>query len=139
MMLTRRDILGAGAGLSAAVLAPAAAEAAPEDKTLGAIAAKSAITYGSSIAADTLASPTQAALYLEQARIFTADWALVFGNLRPQADSFQPGDVTLKGLGNAQRSEIFELFPDLKTDAGVEGYTAARRTLKKHEALLIAR
>lgn len=93
MMLSRRDILGAGAGLSAALLVPVAAEAAPEDKTLGAIAAKSAITYGTSIAADTLASPPQAALYLEQARIFTVDWALVFGNLRPQIDSFQPGDA----------------------------------------------
>ncbi len=33
-------------------------------------------------------------------------------------ESFQPGDVTLKGMGNAQRTEIFDLFPDLKTDAG---------------------
>lgn len=54
-------------------------------------------------------------------------------------ESFQPGDYTLKGMGNAQRSEIFELFPELKTDAGMEGYTAARRTLKRHEALLLAR
>ena len=54
-------------------------------------------------------------------------------------ESFQPGDYTLKGMGNAQRSEIFELFPDLKTDAGVEAYTAARRTLKRHEALLALR
>ncbi|MEO8242241.1 MAG: Hint domain-containing protein [bacterium] len=54
-------------------------------------------------------------------------------------ESFQPGDMTLKGMGNAQRSEIYDLFPDLKTDAGVESYTAARRTLKRHEALLIAK
>lgn len=54
-------------------------------------------------------------------------------------ESFQPGDYTLKGMGNAQRNEIFELFPELKTDVGVEGYTAARRTLKRHEALLLAR
>ncbi|MCX5577119.1 endo-1,4-beta-xylanase [Kaistia terrae] len=93
MTLSRRDILGAGAGLSAALLTSAAAEAAPEDKTLGAIAAKSAITFGTSIAADTLTSPAQATLYLEQARIFTVDWAMVFGNLRPEADSFHPGDA----------------------------------------------
>lgn len=54
-------------------------------------------------------------------------------------ESFQPGDYTLKGMGNAQRNEIFELFPELKTDAGLTAYAAARKTLKKHEALLVAR
>jgi len=52
-------------------------------------------------------------------------------------ESFQPGDQTLGGMGNAQRAEIFELFPDLKTPVGVESYGAARRTLKKHEAALL--
>ncbi len=52
-------------------------------------------------------------------------------------ESFQPGDYTLKGIGNAQRSEIFELFPELETSQGIEGYTAARRTLKAHEARLL--
>ena len=54
-------------------------------------------------------------------------------------ESFQPGDMTLKGMGNAQRSEIFDLFPELKTSSGIGNYTAARRTLKRHEARLIAR
>jgi hypothetical protein len=54
-------------------------------------------------------------------------------------ESFQPGDFTLKGMGNAQRSEIFELFPDLKTEEGLGDYVAARRTLKRHEALLLTR
>ena len=54
-------------------------------------------------------------------------------------ESFQPGDLTLKGLGNAQRLEIFDLFPELKTDVGVENYSAARRTLKRHEAMLISK
>ncbi len=54
-------------------------------------------------------------------------------------ESFQPGDQTLGGMGNAQRSEIFELFPELQTEEGVESYGAARRTLKKHEAALLAR
>lgn len=54
-------------------------------------------------------------------------------------ESFQPGDYTLKGMGNAQRSEIFELFPELKTDAGLNDYQAARRTLKKHEARLLVK
>ncbi|MGL6210260.1 MAG: Hint domain-containing protein [Paracoccaceae bacterium] len=54
-------------------------------------------------------------------------------------ESFQPGDMTLKGMGNAQRSEIYDLFPSLKTDIGLKDYSAARRTLKRHEAALLAR
>jgi Ca2+-binding RTX toxin-like protein len=54
-------------------------------------------------------------------------------------ESFQPGDYTLKGMGNSQRAEIFELFPDLKSKEGLEGYTAARKTLKRHEARLLVR
>lgn len=54
-------------------------------------------------------------------------------------ESFQPGDFTLKGMGNAQRGEIFDLFPELQTEAGLQDYTAARRTLKRHEAVLLAR
>jgi hypothetical protein len=52
-------------------------------------------------------------------------------------ESFHPGDYSLNGLGNSQRNEIFELFPDLATTAGVEGYQAARKSLKKHEARLL--
>ena len=54
-------------------------------------------------------------------------------------ESFQPGDMTLKGMGNAQRSEIYDIFPEFKTEVGLAGYTAARRTLKRHEAMLIAK
>ncbi|GGE03612.1 intein N-terminal splicing region [Gemmobacter megaterium] len=54
-------------------------------------------------------------------------------------ETFQPGDQTLKGMGNAQRNEIFELFPELKQPEGVDAYTSARRTLKRHEAVLLAR
>ncbi len=52
-------------------------------------------------------------------------------------ESFQPGDYTLGGIGNAQRNEILELFPELKTEEGLKDYQAARRTLKKHEARLL--
>lgn len=52
-------------------------------------------------------------------------------------ESFQPGDYSLKGLGNAQRRELFELFPELETREGLEDYTAARRILKKHEARML--
>lgn len=54
-------------------------------------------------------------------------------------ESFQPGDYSLKGLGNSQRNEIFELFPELKSKAGLEGYQSARKSLKKHEARLLVR
>ena len=54
-------------------------------------------------------------------------------------ESFQPGDYTLQGIGNAQRSEILELFPELATAEGIKGYQAARRTLKAHEARLLAK
>ncbi|MEP0991294.1 MAG: cadherin-like domain-containing protein [Tateyamaria sp.] len=52
-------------------------------------------------------------------------------------ESFQPGDQTLASMGDAQRAEIMELFPELETETGVEAYTAARRSLKKHEAKLL--
>ena len=54
-------------------------------------------------------------------------------------ESFQPGDYTLKGMGNAQRNEILELFPELKSEKGLEDYQAARRTLKRHEARLLVK
>lgn len=53
------------------------------------------------------------------------------------SESFQPGDMSLKGIGNAQRNEILELFPELKTAEGINAYSAARRSLKKHEARLL--
>ncbi|WP_249306342.1 Hint domain-containing protein [Rhodobacter capsulatus] len=52
-------------------------------------------------------------------------------------ESFQPGDQSLEGLGNAQRAEILELFPELRCREGLEGYGAARKILKKHEAALL--
>ena len=52
-------------------------------------------------------------------------------------ESFQPGDLTLRGMDGAQRAEICELFPELKNGQGIAGYQAARRSLKKHEAALL--
>jgi hypothetical protein len=55
-------------------------------------------------------------------------------------ESFQPGDHSLKGIGNAQRAEIFELFPELEREGTVAGgFGAARRVLKRHEASLLAK
>lgn len=54
-------------------------------------------------------------------------------------ESFQPGDMSLAGIGNAQRQEILELFPELATQDGIEAYASARRSLKKHEAKLLTK
>ena len=53
------------------------------------------------------------------------------------SESFQPGDHTLEGVGEAQRQEIFALFPELQTEAGVRNYSAARRSLRREEAALL--
>jgi hypothetical protein len=52
-------------------------------------------------------------------------------------ESFQPGEMSLRGIGSAQRAELFELFPELITD-GVNAYGAARTTLRRHEAKLLS-
>ena len=52
-------------------------------------------------------------------------------------ESFQPGDLSLRGVGQDQRREIFELFPELQTRQGLDGYQSARRSLRKHEARLL--
>jgi len=54
-------------------------------------------------------------------------------------ESFQPGDMALKSVGNAQRNEIMELFPELATQDGINSYQSARKTLKAHEASLLVR
>ncbi|SDY94207.1 Ca2+-binding protein, RTX toxin-related [Jannaschia faecimaris] len=54
-------------------------------------------------------------------------------------ESFQPGDHSLKGLGKAQREEIFAIFPELREHEGREGYPAARRMLKRREAEFLVR
>ena len=52
-------------------------------------------------------------------------------------ESFQPGDLSLRGIGEDQRQEIFELFPELEHAEGLRAYGAARRSLRKHEAALL--
>ncbi|WP_417524880.1 Hint domain-containing protein [Marinovum sp.] len=54
-------------------------------------------------------------------------------------ESFQPGDQTMDSMGAKPKAEIFELFPELQTAEGLQDYTAARRSLKKHEAKLLVR
>jgi hypothetical protein len=45
-------------------------------------------------------------------------------------ESFQPGLGSLARVGNAQRIELFEIFPELETLEGIAGYTAARKSVK---------
>ncbi|PSL17899.1 Ca2+-binding RTX toxin-like protein [Shimia abyssi] len=53
------------------------------------------------------------------------------------SESFQPGEYSINGIDNDQREEIYSLFPELRESEGLENYTAARLTLKRHEAQLI--
>lgn len=53
------------------------------------------------------------------------------------SESFQRGLSSLAGVGNAQRNELLELFPELGTREGVERYASARRSIKAHEAALL--
>ncbi|WP_339112838.1 Hint domain-containing protein [Thioclava sp. GXIMD2076] len=52
-------------------------------------------------------------------------------------ESFQPGEVTLSSMGVAQKREIFALFPELANDPTQPNFTAARRSLRRHEATLL--
>ena len=52
-------------------------------------------------------------------------------------ESFQPGEQVMDGMGEAQRNEIYDLFPELREAEGLKDYQAARRSLKKHEAKLL--
>ncbi|WP_299149977.1 Hint domain-containing protein [uncultured Tateyamaria sp.] len=53
------------------------------------------------------------------------------------SESFQPGDHSLRGIGETQRNEVLSLFPELETLAGLDSYGAARLSLKRHEAEII--
>ncbi|WP_376872835.1 Hint domain-containing protein [Albirhodobacter sp. R86504] len=54
------------------------------------------------------------------------------------SESFQPGELTLASMKSAQRDEIYGLFPELAHKEGRDAYVAARKSLRKHEAQLIA-
>ena len=55
------------------------------------------------------------------------------------SESFQPGDRTLAGFDDAQRRELYAIFPELALPAATESYAAARMTLKAHEARVLFR
>jgi hypothetical protein len=49
-------------------------------------------------------------------------------------ESFQPTDTSLKGFGNSQRTELFEIFPELETSEGRAKFVPARKTLTAQQA-----
>lgn len=51
-------------------------------------------------------------------------------------ESFQPGEATLATMDQAQLAELVALFPELATAEAI--YPAARPSLKRHEARLVA-
>ena len=53
------------------------------------------------------------------------------------SESFQPGDLTLSGMYDDQRVELFAIFPELFNGQACQSYQAARITLKKHEVPLL--
>lgn len=53
------------------------------------------------------------------------------------SESFQPGERTLGGLGQDERSELFKIFPELQGQTIPEQFDAARVTLKAFEAKVL--
>jgi hypothetical protein len=53
------------------------------------------------------------------------------------SESFQPGDLTLAGMDDAARAELFEIFPKLREAEGRVNYSAARLSLKAHEVRVL--
>lgn len=53
------------------------------------------------------------------------------------SESFQPGAHSMGSIGQEQRNEIYDLFPELSQTQGLDDYASARMTLKAHEARLI--
>lgn len=54
-------------------------------------------------------------------------------------ESFQPTDQSIKGLGNAQRTEILDLFPELREPSRTHAFPTARKELSQEEARLLQR
>ena len=52
-------------------------------------------------------------------------------------ESYQPGDMTLGDMDEAQRRELFAIFPELFDGKAGQRYPAARVTLRKHEVPLL--
>ncbi len=54
-------------------------------------------------------------------------------------ESFQPSAQSLTGIGNAQRTEIQELFPQLVTREGANAYMPARKVVTKGDLIVVTK
>jgi Hint domain len=81
------------------------------------------------IRAETVTKVTYVHLMFDRHEVILADGAW--------SESFQPGDRTLSGMDDDQRSELFAIFPELQDGAPVPVFDAARTTLKRHEAQVL--
>lgn len=52
-------------------------------------------------------------------------------------ESFQPGDLTLQGMDDPQRDELFAIFPELREVQGGRAWASARLSLKAHEVRVL--
>ena len=52
-------------------------------------------------------------------------------------ESFQPGDLSIAGLDDAQRTELLTLFPELADQEGQKAYDVARPALKGYQARVL--
>ncbi len=89
LRLSRRDTLGLLASFPFAALASPCAAAGPLETirsvpSLGAIAAKRGLLFGTAFDRNALLDDALAALTVHQARILTTDYSMKFGPLRPQ-------------------------------------------------------
>ncbi len=55
------------------------------------------------------------------------------------SESFQPGEYSMGSIDQAQREEIYDLFPELRSTETLDAFSAARLTLKRHEANLLVK
>ena len=55
------------------------------------------------------------------------------------SESFQPGEYSMGSIDCAQRKEIYDLFPELRNTETLKDFSAARLTLKQHEANLLVK
>lgn len=53
------------------------------------------------------------------------------------SESFQPGDYSLGTLDDAQKTEIFTIFPELRERETLGMFVSARRVLNKKEAVFL--
>jgi hypothetical protein len=60
---------------------------------------------------------------------------IIYANGAP-TESFFPGDSALDAVSDRSRHEMFEIFPELRSDIGAFGATA-RLCLRAHEAPLL--